>query len=159
MKAFSATIAGPNEDKSLPNAQSTSAQVSVTPIEHESTRLLKENSERYQAIVDTAVDAIIVADRFGEVRSFNRAAETIFGYSADEVIDRNIKFLMPEAYQVKHDGYLAAYRDTGERKIIGIGREVVGLRKDGTTVALELSIAEWRDANGTREYPAPEREL
>ena len=111
-------------------------------------KLLKENSERYQAIVDTAVDAIIVIDRFGTVQSFNRAAETIFGYPAAEVLSRNIKFLMPEAVQLKHDGYLTAYRDTGERKIIGIGREVVGLRKDKSSVTLELSIAEWSDIDG-----------
>ncbi|MDR3460929.1 MAG: ATP-binding protein [Beijerinckiaceae bacterium] len=111
-------------------------------------KLLKENSERYQAIVDTAVDAIIVIDRFGTIQSFNRAAETIFGYQAAEVLSRNIKFLMPEAVQAKHDGYLTAYRDTGERKIIGIGREVVGLRKDKSLVTLELSIAEWSDVDG-----------
>jgi PAS domain S-box-containing protein len=107
-------------------------------------KLLKENAERYRAIVDTAVDAIIVADRFGKVQSINRAAETIFGYAAEEVVDRNLEFLMPDT----HDGYLATHRDTGERKIIGIGREVIGLRKNGSTVALELSVAEWRDIDG-----------
>ncbi len=122
-------------------------------------QILRENSERYRAIVDTAVDAIIVADRFGNVQSFNRAAETIFGYSAAEVVGLNIKQLMPEPYQSSHDGYLAAYRQTGERKIIGIGREVPGRRKDGSIVQLELSIAEWRDVDGQQCFTGIMRDV
>lgn len=110
--------------------------------------VLKEYSDRYFAVVDTAVDAIIVADRFGVVESFNRAAEEIFGYSATEVIGKNVKLLVPEFDQAGHDGCLAATRETGERKIIGIGREVLGKRKDGSTAPLELSVAEWRDSDG-----------
>jgi PAS domain S-box-containing protein len=134
---------------------------SVDPVidqsEHE--KILVENSARYFAIVDTAVDAIIVADCFGQVRSFNRSAETIFGYSAAEVIGRNIKLLMPEADRSNHDGYLAAYRDTGMRKITGIGREVLGRRKDGSDVALELSIAEWCDVDGQRCFTGIMRDV
>jgi PAS domain S-box-containing protein len=116
--------------------------------ETENAELLRENADRYWAIVDTAVDAIVVADRLGIVRAFNRAAEAIFGYRAEEVIGRNVEFLMPEAYQSRRDRYLAAYRETGEREIVGIGREVVGRRKDGATAPLELSITEWRDVDG-----------
>jgi PAS domain S-box-containing protein len=122
------------------------AELAVHKIRH--SRVLKENADRYRAIVDTAVDAIIVADRFGKIESFNRAAEMIFCYSAQEVVGRNIKELMPDPYQSNHDGFMGAYRATGERKIIGIGREVMGKRKDGTTLPLELSIAEWHDVDG-----------
>ena len=102
---------------------------------------------RYRAIVDTAVDAIVVIDEVGRVEAFNPAAERLFGYSAGEMIGRNINILMPEPYHGEHDDYLRRYRDTGERRIIGIGREVSGQRRDGATFPLELSIAEWRDGD------------
>lgn len=100
---------------------------------------------RYRAIVDTAVDAIVVIDERGCIEAFNPAAERLFGYSADQIVGQNVRVLMPEPYHEEHDGYLERYRETGERRIIGIGREVFGLRRDGSTFPLELSIAEWRD--------------
>lgn len=103
---------------------------------------LAESLNRYQAILDTAVDGIITINEFGIVGSFNRAAERIFGYRAAEVTGRNVAMLMPPPYRDDHDGYLANYRNTGHRKIIGSGREVEGLRKDGSRFPLDLSVGE-----------------
>jgi len=98
--------------------------------------------------MDACVDAIVIADHLGQIQAFNRAAKTIFGYTAIEAIGRNIKFLMPEVEQLRHDDGPAANRETGGSKIIGVGREVVGLRSDGATVSLDLTMTEWRDAAG-----------
>jgi PAS domain S-box-containing protein len=113
---------------------------------------------RYRAIVDTAVDAIVVIDEMGRVEAVNPAAERLFGYSSAELFGRNIHILMPEPYHAEHDGYLARYRQTGERRIIGIGREVSGRRSDGSTFPLELSIAEWRE-NGKRFFTGVMRDV
>jgi PAS domain S-box-containing protein len=122
-------------------------------------RVLRESADRYLAIFDTEVDAIVVADRFGIIQSFNRAAQSIFGYSAEEAVGRNVRSLMMEPDRSVHDNCLAAYRGTGERKIIGIGREVVGRRKDGSVVALDLSVAEWRDIDGQQCFTGIMRDV
>jgi PAS domain S-box-containing protein len=119
---------------------------------------LREAEARYRSIVDTAVDAFVVIDERGVVQSFNRAAEAIFGYAADEVVGRNVAVLMPEPDRSRHDGYIDHYRRTGECRIIGIGREVEGRRKDGSTFPLELSIAEWR-VGGQRFFTGIMRDI
>jgi two-component system sensor kinase FixL len=103
---------------------------------------LGASEARWQAIVDSAVDGIIVIDAHGRVETFNPAAERLFGYGAAEVLGRNVDMLMPSPYREEHDGYLSRYLATGRPKVIGIGREVQGRRKDGTTFPLHLSVGQ-----------------
>jgi two-component system sensor kinase FixL len=100
-----------------------------------------------QSILDTVPDAMIVIDERGLIQSFSAAAEHLFGYTAAEVNGKNIKIMMPSPYRESHDGYLARYLRTGERRIIGIGRVVVGERKDGSTFPMELSVGEMQSGN------------
>ena len=97
---------------------------------------------RLRAILDTAVDAIISIDGRGIIQTINPATERIFGYTAAELIGQNVKMLMPSPYYEEHDGYLARYQRTGEKRIIGIGREVQARRKDGTVFAIDLAVSE-----------------
>ena len=99
-----------------------------------------QTEARTRTIVETAVDGIITIDSQGIIRAFNGAAETIFGWQSAEVIGRNIKMLMPEPEHSQHDGYLRNYLHTGVARIIGSGREVTGLRKDGSTFPLRLAL-------------------
>ena len=108
--------------------------------------LLKASEIRLQSLVDTVldtlVDGLIIIDRRGHVQTYNRACEKLFGYDVDKVIGKNVKMLMPAETRVEHDQYLRNYQTTGVRKIIGISREVVGRRKDGSTFPMHLSVGE-----------------
>ncbi len=111
-------------------------------------RLLHESEDsRYrqaqlQSILDTVPEGMIVIDDRGVMQSFSATAERLFGWSASEVIGRNVSMLMPSPYRGEHDGYLRRYLETGEKRIIGIGRIVVGERKDGSTFPMELAVGE-----------------
>ena len=113
-------------------------------------RVLRESEDaRYreaqlQSILDTVPEAMIVIDERGIMRSFSVTAERLFGWAAAEAIGKNVSILMPTPYRQEHDGYLNRYRTTGERRIIGIGRIVVGERKDGSTFPMELAVGEAR---------------
>ena len=97
---------------------------------------------RFQTMLDTVPDGIVIIDSAGRIQTYNRACERLFGWTAREVMGRNVKMLMPPPYREEHDGYLQRYHQTGERRIIGIGREVMGQRKDGSTFPMELSVGE-----------------
>ena len=125
----------------------------------EKTAALCESEARHRAIVDTAVDAMIVIDEDASIQSVNPATQAAFGYAPDEVVGRNVNILMPEEVAAAHDGYVEAYKRTGVRKIIGIGREVEGRRKDGSKFPLDLSVAEWRDAQGRRFFTGIMRDI
>lgn len=106
---------------------------------------IARSEARYRSIVDTAVDGIVITDGQGIIRTFNRAAEEIFGYRAEEVLGRKVSFLIPEPDTSGHNGYHDAFQRRARRKINGADGEVEGLRKDGSLVPLELSVAEWQD--------------
>ena len=103
---------------------------------------LQASDARWRAIVDSAMDGIIAIDQHGRVETFNPAAERLFGYTEQEVLGRNVDMLMPSPYHEEHDSYLSRYLATGRAKIIGIGREVMGRRKDGNTFPLHLSVGQ-----------------
>ena len=99
---------------------------------------------KLEAILNTAVAAIVTIDRTGVIDSVNPATTTLFGYAADELIGQNIKTLMPEPHSLEHNEYLANYLGSGVKKIIGIGREVIGRRKDGSTFPIHLAVSEFQ---------------
>jgi two-component system, LuxR family, sensor kinase FixL len=105
-------------------------------------RALRESEAHLRSVLETVPDAIIVINDRGLIQSFSPAAERLFGYLAAEVVGQNVKMLMPQPYHDEHDGYLERYRRTGERRIIGIGRVVLGRRADGATFPMELAVGE-----------------
>ena len=117
-------------------------------LNHASTQLqiqhqkVANSADRLQAVLTSAADGIITINDNGIIKSFNPAAETMFGYTQAEIIGQNINILMPEPHHSEHDGYLKRYLETGQRRLIGMRREVSALRKDGLTFPIEISIAE-----------------
>ncbi len=112
-----------------------------------------------EAILNAAVDGVITINEHGTIQSVNQAAERLFGYAAAEMVGRNVSMLMPAPHCAEHDGYLSRYLATGEAKIIGIGREVTGLRKDGTAFAADLAISEVHLEHGRRLFSGFVRDL
>jgi two-component system, LuxR family, sensor kinase FixL len=103
---------------------------------------VRDQAERLRAILETAVESIITIDDHGLIESFNPAAEKLFGYPAAEVIGHNVSLLMPAPHREKHDSYIRNYQQTGQAKIIGIGRETQARKKDGTIFPIDLSVSE-----------------
>ena len=108
---------------------------------------LQAREAHLKSILETVPDAMIVIDERGNIKSVSAAAERLFGYQTHEIIGRNIKMLMPSPYREQHDGYIARYLATGERRIIGIGRVVVGERKGGSTFPMELAVGEMKSSS------------
>jgi len=148
------------------------AHVTLTPLIDDTgshkgfAKVTQDITERRQAdealvrsILDSAVDAIISIDETGVIESANPATERIFGYARGELLGRNVRMLMPEPDRGRHDGYIGNYLRTGQPKIIGIGREVAGRRKDGSSVFLHLSVGEFRLRDGSRHFSGILRDI
>jgi len=130
------------------------AQVNLQETSH----ALASQKSRLQAVLDTVIDGIITIDDKGVVETFNPAAERLFGYAADEVIGKNVKTLMPKRYSEEHDSYLQNYNESNAAKIIGIGREVIGLRKDGSTFPMELAVGKMA-VHGVQKFTGIVRDI
>ncbi len=107
-------------------------------------KAVSQSELQLRAILDTAVEGIITIDEHGRIEAMNRAAERIFGWKSPEVLGKNVSMFMPSPYKEIHDRFLSNYTKSGEAKIIGIGREVVGLRRDGTVFPMDLAVSEVR---------------
>ncbi|HET9024731.1 MAG TPA: PAS domain S-box protein [Burkholderiaceae bacterium] len=119
---------------------------------------LPQADERMRSVVNHVIDGIVSIDERGTITTFNPAAERIFGYRAAEVFGQNVRMLMPDPYRAEHDGYIHNYLGTGQAKIIGIGREVMGQRKDRSVFPMELAISEFR-FNGERHFTGITRDI
>ncbi|HUC74871.1 MAG TPA: PAS domain S-box protein [Vicinamibacterales bacterium] len=120
-------------------------------VQKESELALNVSEARWRAVIESAVDGIVVIDSSGRIEAFNAAAERLFGYREADLVGRNVNVLMPPPYHAEHDGYIARYLATGVPKIIGYGREVTALRRDGTTFPVHLAVAEMT-VNGERKF-------
>ncbi len=119
---------------------------------------LRESEERLRSVMDNVVDGIITINERGVIQSFNKSAERIFRYTAEEVIGQNVSILMPEPDKSRHDGYIHNYIKTGEAHIIGFGREVTGRRKDGATFPMDLAVGEFH-LEGKRMFTGVVRDI
>ena len=124
----------------------------------QSEQRLRDSETKTRAILETAVDGVITIDQQGTMLSANPATERLFGYRVDEMVGHKVNMLMPEPYRSAHDGYLERYMTTGERRIIGIGREVQGQRKDGSIFPMDLSVGEAL-LGGTRIFTGIVRDI
>jgi len=122
-------------------------------------RLLTAKNEHLNAVLGSVPDGIVTIDEHATIRSFNPAAERIFGYPASEVVGQNVKILMPEPFRTEHDRYVGDYLRTGAAKVIGIGREVVGRRRDGSEFPVELAISATRLETGRRLFVGVTRDV
>jgi two-component system sensor kinase FixL len=119
---------------------------------------LRTREAHLRSILETVPDAMVVIDEDARIQSFSATAVRLFGYEPDEVISENVRVLMPPPYREQHDGYMLRYRNTGERRIIGVGRVVVGQRKDGSTFPMELAVGEMH-SGGIRYFTGFIRDL
>jgi PAS domain S-box-containing protein len=110
----------------------------------QSAEALAANEAQLRALLEAVLDAVIIIDERGVIQLANPAVERMFGFSAQELVGKNVTLLMPSPYREEHDRYLARYLAIGEKRIIGVTREVAGLRKDGTTFPVDLSVSEAR---------------
>ena len=110
-------------------------------------KALQESTERLQAVLNAALDGIVLIDTAGTIRLVNPSVRRMFGYVPEELLGQNVKILMPPPWKEEHDGYLDNYRATGQARIIGIGRQVEGRRRDGSTFPLDLAVSEVRHGN------------
>jgi PAS domain S-box-containing protein len=117
----------------------------------QSVEALRLSDARWRAVIDAAVDGIIVIDERGTIEVFNHAAEKMFGYRESDIVGKNVRLLMPEPDRSRHDGYLEHHLRTGERKIIGIGRSVTAMRQDGSHFPVHLSVGEM-DVDGEKHF-------
>jgi len=119
---------------------------------------LRRSEARLRILMESTVDGIIVINQEGLIESFNASATEIFGYEAEEAIGKNVRMLMPEPDQGRHDGYIRRYLDQGTPRILGVGREVLGMRKDGSTFPMELGVSEV-DMDGQRLFAGTMRDI
>ena len=112
---------------------------------------LRLSDARWRAVIDAAVDGIVVIDSRGRIEAFSASAEKMFGYAERDLIGKNVSVLMPEPYRSQHDGYIDHHLKTGEKKIIGVGRAVNGLRRDGHVFPVHLSVGEF-EIDGQKHF-------